>query len=168
MQESLSQDKIINQVKKRKCTEKKLKEFLEIIERTAEKTRHNVSSPSAIKPNCDKSPSPRVNLYNPFVEAGKELGNGKRKVEDTEKIRKRVKKCAFVEFFDPVNGNVDRFACYPDKDLVIKEEFREKLSVNENDDDCATTKQIMELSREYCITQLIRELTAVECKRNTM
>lgn len=168
MQNSISQDKIVNLVKKRKYSEKKLKDFLEIIERSAEKTRHNVSSPSAIKPNCDKSPSPRVNLYNPFVEASKELNNGKRKVEDTEKIRKRVKKCAFVEFFDPVTGNIDRFACYPDRDLVQKEELREKLSVNENDDDCATTEQIKELSREYCVTQLIRALTEVECKRNTI
>lgn len=164
MRNCFSQEKVADEAKHKKSAENKLKEFMEIIEKSAEKTKRKELSPNAIKPNCGQSPEPRIKLFSPCFESGNQA---KRKVEDTEKIKKKVKKINYVEFFDPRKGIVEKFPCFPDQEFFKKGEVREKVTVGGYDDDCDTNTEVKELSREYCITQIIKALVEVECKRSS-
>lgn len=148
------------------------------IERSTEK--NGISSPSPVKPPDQQSPSPRIN----FVPVMKKLNFDevkhsplfrdvkKRKSSgglNTQKKKRNGNLCrAYVEFFDPEIGDIQRFICFPDKVAVENQEVTKKLTQNECDDDCATSKEVKGISKQYLIEQVSKALVLVGSKRNTI
>jgi hypothetical protein len=152
----------------------------ECIEKSVEKEKNELSSPSAVKPLIQQSPRPTI-MFDPIIkkinfekiEKSPLLQEAtKRKVYDCAKTAKKFKKTdysnAFVEFFDPETKEFQRFNCFPDSLTVENRDVTKRLSQNECDDDCATNKDLICVSKQHLIDQITNSLLNFEDKRKTL
>lgn len=172
---------------KEKCEESLRKEYkkvkkithasdiTEIIENSLQKNKDNFGSPSVIKPVIEKSPSPRVKYQSisrkiDFTNAWESqtfMEAGKRKHESLQTTVKKVKK-AYVEFHDPEAGENVVFNCYSDKLIFDNWPMCSKFSQNECDDDCATTKPLLNASVYFLIKNVVEAINSQEIPRKTV
>ena len=155
-------------------------DMIECIENSVEKEKNEISSPSAVKPYFQQSPSPRINFdpdalklkLDNFKDSPIFKGISKRKIQDnvktTKKIRNTEIRIAYVEFIDPEINEMQRFKCYPDKIALKNQEIASRMAQNECDDDCATTKELKEISKDYLINNVSASILNVEIQRKTL
>lgn len=171
---------------KEKCEESLRKEYkkakkitnasdiTEIIENSLQKNKDRIGSPSAVKPVIEKSPSPRVKYQSvarkiDFTNAQNSLtfkDASKRKQENFQTTAKKIKK-AYVEFHDPEIGKNVAFDCHPDTLIFENWQLCRGFSQNECDDDCATTKPLVNASIYFLINQVVQAIKSQDIPRKT-
>ncbi|OMJ66891.1 hypothetical protein SteCoe_36109 [Stentor coeruleus] len=150
-------------------------DLTELIENSLQKNKDRIGSPSAIKPVIEKSPSPRVKYqsitrkidFNNASNSPNFKEASKRKYENLQSTIKKVKK-AYVEFQDPEAGKNVAFDCYPDKLIFENWPLCRKFSQNECDDDCATTKPLLNASIYFLISQVVEAIKSQDIPRKTV
>ena len=142
----------------------------ECIESSGQKEKKKILSPSPVKPSYQQSPSPRV-LFDQVAKklVFEKLQSSpyytdvcKRKQTNCPEIAKRKKNqgptIGFVNFFDSETDSIKKFKCYPDNQVTENSEITKNLAQNECDDDCATSKNLLLISKGFLINEVSREL----------
>lgn len=135
-----------------------------------------IISPDPKKLPIEKSPSPRLK-YQAFVDGidFTKLGSkpnfkevSKRKFENNHKIEKKVKKVAYVEFWDNELSKNVKFECTADKFVIENSEIAYDIAQNECDDDCATYKPLLKASVQYLISDVVKSIKSAVVERKTL
>lgn len=158
------------------CKEKQVSDATKGNEDNEKNNEVLVISPDPKKLPIEKSPSPRLKyqaLANgiDFTKLGskpnfKEVS--KRKFGNNYRTEKRVKRVAYVEFWDNELSKNVKFECTADKFIIENSEIAYDIAHNECDDDCATSKPLLKASVQYLISEVVKSIKSAPVERRTL